>query len=255
MITTGIYLPKNALMRLESIVAEIHHATAPMTLAELRQKKPEGLSAKLSYRFQVEFTKSGKVSNFRAVAIDCSVEKFRDTGFEADIWALGQVKHGITSLAGELGEYLIWRVVEARRRTGERELVSLSDEQLEDVADEMEDLKSRLSYCPNNCGTSILGRVVSRDNFTKASPPAELLAARVSSISGSGRAGSFQENHGKGRSARRHPAIVAMNAPGKVAVTPLYAAELYCLAVSSAHQRHRNLPHRNMLPSVVSTVA
>ena len=104
-------------------------------------------------------------------------------------------------------------------------------------------------------GPSILGRVVSRDNFTKASPPAELLAARVSSIGGSGRAGSFQENHGKGRSARRHPAIIAMNAPGIGAVTPLYAAELYCLAVSCAHQRHRNLPHRNMLPSVVSTVA
>ena len=98
--------------------------------------------------------------------------------------------------------------------------------------------------------------MVSRDNFTKASPPAELLAARVSSIGGSGRAGSFQENHGKGRSARRHPSIAAVNAPGMGAVTLLYAAESFwvwpCFSRISIID---NIPHRNVLPSVVSAVA
>ena len=102
---------------------------------------------------------------------------------------------------------------------------------------------------------SILGRVVSRDNFTKSLAPAELLAARVSSIGGSGRAGSFQGSYSEGRSARRHPSIAAVNAPGIEAVTSLYAAERFCLAVFSAHQHDRNIPYRNVLPSVVSAVA
>jgi hypothetical protein len=67
----------------------------------------------------------------------------------------------------------------------------------------------------------------------KASPPSELLAARVPSIGGSGRAGSFQGSYGKGRSARRHPSIAAVNAPEIEAVSPLYAAERICLAVFS----------------------
>ncbi|WP_142079328.1 PAS domain-containing protein [Roseinatronobacter monicus] len=55
----------------------------------------------------------------------------------------------------------------------------------------------------------------------KVSPPAELLAARVSSIGRSCGSGSLQENHGEGRSARRHPSIAAVNAPGIGAAAPL----------------------------------
>jgi hypothetical protein len=38
-------------------------------------------------------------------------------------------------------------------------------------------------------------------------------------------------------------------------MTSLYVVERVCLAVFCAHQHHRNIPHRNVLPSVVSAAA
>lgn len=153
MITTSIHIPNIALKKLASSVAKIHGKTAPLTFDDFRQHNPERVVASLAYYFSLDFTKTGAIKDFHAHPIKKSVEKYRVNGFEADVSLLGRANYVAKALAKDCAEFLLRRVDEARHRAGERELVTLSDDQLEDVAKEMEELKSRLHYADNDCGT------------------------------------------------------------------------------------------------------
>jgi len=153
MITTGIHVSNAVLAKLASAIADVHRRTADMSMADWRKAYRERSGPTLGCFVYVDFTASGTVKGFTARQIEKSQEKFRERGFETDVHMLGPSRFAAKFLARDCGEFLIRREIRGRNKANQRELVSLTDDELSAAASELMPLSSWLALKGDSCGS------------------------------------------------------------------------------------------------------
>ena len=153
MITTGIHIPQTAQAKLATAIAAIHRQTATMTISEFRKRyRQQRDKAAICCFFRIETTKTGAIKGFRAHMIDRPVASRQDDGFACDVPLVGRADGAAREIAVHCGEFLMQRELHRRAMRGERELVDLSQDQLEEALQELQPLQRAFSSHSACCG-------------------------------------------------------------------------------------------------------
>jgi hypothetical protein len=153
MITTGIHIPQSTKAKLAKAVAAVHRRAATMTISEFRGSyRRQHDKAAIGCFFRIETTKTGAIKAFRANMINRPIEKSRDDGFEADVLLVGRADYAASAVALECGEFLMRRELHRRAARGERELVHLTQDELDTAREELRPLQSVFFSSSARCG-------------------------------------------------------------------------------------------------------